>query len=88
MDKRIERAKQQWQRIQRTKRALPYLLYTIGPSKVPCHPQWDGVLLPVDDPWWEAHFPPNSDECKCGVRQISKYEYQKLMASGSVKTKV
>ncbi|MDX7814420.1 hypothetical protein SJR96_05205 [Aeromonas caviae] len=84
MNIRVERAAAQWQRIQRSKRAMPYLIYQLGPSREPCHPQWDGVLLPVDDPWWKTHFPPNSSECKCLVRQISKYEYQKILASGKV----
>ncbi|MGL6006218.1 phage head morphogenesis protein [Aeromonas sobria] len=86
MEKKIERAAAQWQRIQRSQRAMPYLLYQLGPSSVPCHPQWDGVVLPVDDPWWATHFPPNSNGCKCGVRQISNYEYQKILASGKAKT--
>ena len=88
MDTRIERAAAQWQRIQRTKRAMPYLLYQLGPRREACglHLKWDGVLLPVDDPWWKTHFPPNSSECKCWVRQISKYEYQKILASGKAKT--
>lgn len=86
MDNKIERAAAQWQRIQRTKRAMPYLLYQLGPSREPCHPQWDGVLLPVDDPWWITHFPPNSNGCKCWVRPVSKHEHQKMLASGNVKT--
>lgn len=81
---RIERAAAQWQRIQRTKRAMPYLIYNIGPRRETCeqHLKWDGVLLPVDDPWWTSHMPPNSWGCTCGVQQVSKYEYQKILASG------
>lgn len=84
MDKKIERAAAQWQRIQRSKRAMPYLLYQLGPRREACqlHLKWDGVVLPVDDPWWEQHFPPNSDGCTCGVRQVSKHEHQKILASG------
>ncbi|MEG0010399.1 MAG: phage minor head protein [Aeromonas sp.] len=88
MDIRIERATAQWQRIQRSKRAMPYLLYHLGPRREACglHLKWDGVLLPVDDPWWRTHFPPNSNGCTCGVRQISKHEHQKILASGKAKT--
>ena len=88
MNKKTERAAAQWQRIQRTKRAMPYLLYQLGPRREACglHLKWDGVLLPVDDPWWKTHFPPNSNGCTCRVSQISKYEHQKILASGKAKT--
>ncbi|WP_323060714.1 phage head morphogenesis protein [Aeromonas hydrophila] len=87
-DIRIERAAAQWQRIQRTKRAMPYLIYQLGPRRETCeqHLQWDGVLLPVDDSWWLTHMPPNSWGCTCWVRQISKFEYQKILASGKART--
>lgn len=87
MDKKIERAAAQWQRIQRSKRAMPYLLYQLGPRREACeqHLQWDGVLLPVDDPWWRKHFPPNSNGCTCGVRQVSKHEHQQMVASGKAR---
>jgi SPP1 gp7 family putative phage head morphogenesis protein len=66
---RTSRAAGQWQRIQRTKGATPYLLYQLGPSEVhrPEHVKWDGTLLPVDDPWWSTHMPPNGWGCKCHV---------------------
>lgn len=85
-DIRIERAAAQWQRIQRTKRAMPYLIYQLGPRRETCelHLKWDGVLLPVDDPWWATHMPPNSWGCTCRVGQVSKYEYQRILASGKV----
>jgi hypothetical protein len=88
MDNKIDRAAAQWQRIQRTKRAMPYLLYQLGPRREACelHLKWDCVLLPVDDPWWRTHFPPNSNGCTCWVGQISNYEYQKILVSGKAIT--
>lgn len=63
----------QWKRIQRTKKALPYLVYdTRGDSKVRAlHRRWDKVCLPVDHPWWKTHFPPCDWKCRCGVRQLT-----------------
>ena len=58
---RAARAAGQWERIQRTKRTHPWLLYRLGPSENhrPEHAAWNGTLLPADDPWWHDHFPPN-----------------------------
>lgn len=58
---RSARAAGQWERIQRTKRTHPYILYTRSPSRERRreHLAWVGTLLPADDPWWKTHFPPN-----------------------------
>lgn len=63
----------EWERSWRTKRVLPYLEYVITTSldKRPEHLAWVGTVLPVEDPWWETHFPPNGWNCKCRTRQIS-----------------
>ena len=34
------------------------------------HLAWDGLVLPKDDPWWQAHFPPNGWGCQCSVRGL------------------
>ena len=31
----------------------------------PEHHDWDGTLLPVDDPWWDTHYGPCDWECRC-----------------------
>lgn len=73
---RTAHAAGQWARIERTKAALPYLLYELGPSARhrPEHAAKRGLLLPVNDPFWTAWFPPNGWGCKCRVRQISVAE--------------
>ncbi|WP_447077682.1 phage head morphogenesis protein [Shewanella algae] len=85
---RTARAAGQWERIERTKRAMPYLLYQLGPSEQhrPEHVKWNNTLLPADDPWWQVHMPPNGWGCKCWIRQVSQYEADKLMAAGTVTT--
>ena len=76
---RAARAAGQWDRAQRTKKVRPYFLYALGPSKEHReeHRAWAGTLLPVDDPWWDDHFPPNGWGCKCRVRQISAAEAER-----------
>ncbi|KFA96242.1 phage head morphogenesis protein [Vibrio sp. ER1A] len=85
---RTARAAGQWERIGRTKRAMPYLLYQLGPSMEHRidHVRWKDTLLPVDDPWWNQHMPPNGWGCKCWIRQVSQFEADKLIASGNVST--
>lgn len=81
---RTARAAGQWERIQNTKAALPFLLYQLGPSREhrPEHAAWNGLMLPVDDPFWRSHYPPNGYGCKCRVRQVSKAEAARLEKSG------
>jgi hypothetical protein len=47
----------------------PYWEYGLSSSerKRPLHLSWVGTVLPWDDPWWSAHYPPNGWRCKCRV---------------------
>lgn len=69
----------QWARFQRTKRALPYIRYvTMRDDRVrPLHASWDNVTLPVDDPFWQTHMPPNGWNCRCRVIGVTQAEYDK-----------
>lgn len=73
---RSARAAGQYERAQRTKRALPYFLYQLGPSEVHReeHAKLEGIILSVDDPFWDVHYPPNGWGCKCHLRQITRRE--------------
>jgi uncharacterized protein with gpF-like domain len=77
---RTARAVGQWERIQRTKALRPYLLYLTGPAirHREQHLAWHGLLLSVDDPFWQAHFPPNGYNCHCYVRTVSQREYDSM----------
>lgn len=81
---RTARAAGQWERAERTKKALPYMLYELGPSREHRvdHVGWHGTCLPIDDPWWDEHMPPNGWGCKCRVRQVSRVEYERLTKNG------
>jgi hypothetical protein len=73
---RTARAAGQWERIERTQEAFPYLEYRLGPSENhrPHHEDKAGLILPVDDPFWDEWMPPNGWGCKCWVRQVTKAE--------------
>lgn len=62
-----------WQRIQANKGAFPYLMYSGGHSAHPrpLHLAWNGLVLPADDPFWQAHYPVKAWRCKCYVIQMN-----------------
>ncbi len=62
-----------WVRIQRTKAALPYLQY-IQLQRVnarDAHKPFHELVIPVDNPFWATHFPPNGFFCACTTMQMS-----------------
>lgn len=64
----------------RTRRARPYGLYRHGGSADPRpeHLAWDGLVLPLDDPWWETHSPQNGWGCSCKKFTISERDVQRM----------
>ncbi|SFF13506.1 phage minor head protein [Nitrosomonas sp. Nm166] len=64
----------QWERIQDAKKRFPYLRYDANNSEHPRmqHSAWDNLVLPADDPFWQAHFPVKAWGCKCNVTQFNQ----------------
>jgi len=73
---RAARAASEWERAQHTKIGLPFFeyLHTTAAHPREQHLAWVGIILPVDDQWWDAHFPPSAWLCECRVLQISRSE--------------
>ncbi|WP_350447782.1 phage minor head protein [Pseudomonas solani] len=69
----------QWQRIQDNKAAFPFLEYDGNNSEHPRlnHAAWDGLTLPVDHPFWQAHFPVKAYGCKCRGRARTASQVQR-----------
>ena len=65
--------------------SMPYLLYQVGPSPVRWEPHrhWEGLILPVDDEFWEYASPPNGFGCKCRVLQLTSAEADRLEHDGT-----
>lgn len=84
---RSARAAGQWERIERTRDVLPYLLYQLGPSERhrPSHEVQAGQVRHSADPWWRWWMPPNGWGCKCTVRQVSEAEAQRRGVEPTVK---
>lgn len=61
-----------WKTIQKDIKDYPQLQYeTIGDGRVrPEHAALDGIIRPVNDSFWDTHFPPNGwGPCRCSVIQ-------------------
>lgn len=56
-----------WQRQLADSDLFPYLLYqTIGDSNVrEEHQRLDGIKLPINNSFWNTHYPPNDWGCRC-----------------------
>lgn len=44
----------------------------------PLHVSWNGLTLPVDDPWWQTHYPPNGWGCQCYVVGATKATAERM----------
>jgi SPP1 gp7 family putative phage head morphogenesis protein len=67
----------QWQRLVRNQRTHPYARYVAmdDDRTRPQHRSWHNVTLPLDDPWWSTHRPPNGWRCRCRVIGVTQREY-------------
>lgn len=76
----IAQSGEAWHEIQSQKDILPLLKYvTVGDARVrPEHALFDGIIKPVDDPFWNTHFPPNDWNCRCNVVQLASGEVTNL----------
>ena len=68
-----------WQQMQRTKETRPYLEYlSVGDRRVrEKHAAWHGLILHIDDPFWDTHYPPNGFGCRCTVRTLSQRQLER-----------
>ena len=83
----FKRAVDWWKIIQDpdSRLVLPYLRYnhqSLLPDGCDDHKAWDGLVLTIDDPFWNTHFPPNGWDCQCSISSISKRQLAKLGKSG------
>ena len=72
----------QWNLDQETKDTHPYYQYrTAEDAHVRAsHAALDGIILPIDDPFWKTHFPPWDWGCRCELIAISEADHQEARA--------
>ena len=66
----------EWRNAQETRDALPYFKYisTMDEHTNPAHRALHGLVLPIDDPFWDDHTPPWSKGCRCQLVLVSEYD--------------
>ena len=63
-----------WNKFLEQKEYYPNLVYrTVGDSRVrPEHAALNGVVKPIDDPFWKTYYPPNGWRCRCTVMNTAE----------------
>ncbi len=66
-----------WIDFEETKDTHPYLEYVTARDEHVReeHRNLDGLVYPVDDPFWDRYYPPNGWRCRCTVRKCTEREY-------------
>lgn len=66
---RQARMASKWQKFQKNKHLYPSLIYlhTKAANPDPVHLTYVGIIRPVDDPFWDTHYPPSRWRCQCDV---------------------
>lgn len=69
----------------RLRRLRPYGLYrhddgVANPRAE--HLAWDGLVIPLDDPWWNTHSPANGWGCRCRKIAVSQRDLDRMGKSG------
>ena len=81
-------AAQAWQEIEEQADLAPYLIYdAVDDLRTrEAHRQWDRRTLPVTDPWWRTHYPPNGYNSIVPDQRVSGHALLGLKAwySGNV----
>lgn len=75
-----------WKQMQENADSRPYLEYSAvmdGKTR-PLHREWDGIILPIDHPWWKTHYPPNGFHCRCKVISRSAADLKRMGKAVSV----
>lgn len=75
-----------WSRIERNKALFPLVLYrTAQDERVRAsHAAWNGLALPVDDAFWQSHYPPNGWRCRCLAFATNEKDLQRRATAGQV----
>ena len=69
-----------WEQVQRTKDVFPYLrdVSVMDGRERPEHRALHNTVKPVDDAFWDDHYPPNGWGCRCSVQQLMESDVKRL----------
>jgi len=70
----------EWQAIQDQSADAPYLMYdAVDDYRTrETHKKLDELVLPVNSPFWQTHYPPNGWNCRCGVIQLDEDDFKAI----------
>lgn len=74
-----------WAQVQAGKQWRPYLEYKhsdLSAHPRPLHKSWDGLVVAVDDPWVQTHWPPNGWGCKCRMFALAERDLRRMGKTG------
>jgi len=76
----VSQSADQWLNIEAEKDLFPMLQYqTAADERVRHdHAQWDNIIRPVDDSFWDTRMPINGWNCRCTVIRLSEGESTSL----------
>jgi SPP1 gp7 family putative phage head morphogenesis protein len=68
-----------WKSFWLNRKSKPYLRYVgILDDRIrPLHRAWHNTVLPIEDPWWDTHYPMNGYGCRCDVQALDDYWVKK-----------
>jgi SPP1 gp7 family putative phage head morphogenesis protein len=74
-----------WKRIEAGRARKPFVMYrTMQDERVRLtHRQWDGLVLPIENDFWDEHYPPNGWRCRCTAFAVSEKDIARYAASGT-----
>lgn len=80
MNTRMAYSSGRWQQAQRLKATRPYGRYVdVHDARTrPEHYAWHDIILPIDDPWWKTHWPPNGWNCRCHAQTLSERDLKRF----------
>ncbi|MBI3447210.1 MAG: hypothetical protein HY055_18040 [Magnetospirillum sp.] len=57
-----------------------YIRYTaiLDSATRPLHREWHAIILPVDHPFWDTHYPPNGWNCRCSVQFLTEDDLRRM----------
>lgn len=72
--KRSAQASRQWKGYEKNADLFPNLKYmTVADDRVRHdHDKLHGIIKPVNDPFWNTHYPPNGWRCRCYVKPTTE----------------
>jgi SPP1 gp7 family putative phage head morphogenesis protein len=87
---RISQSAESWQQFEQEKGIFPLLMYqTVKDNRVRQeHARWDGIIRPVNNPFWNDRMPPNDFGCRCIVIQLREGKVSDLRGVPKNKSKV